>query len=807
MIEMKTYEFFPSANHLRLAVKELLPKGQEGKVERVTEALRREIKKGFKGEYAIWKEHRFAKKQDSGNDLTFQVRKVGLDLHLSISKKRPTEIPFTVQALKLDQNYYLHFFSESQDGQETVEGKKKAQPSLYLKVPKGTDPSALLPFERSLYYSVQKKDAEDVLKGVELQRKVVEKHGNALFVEAPILHRIRNNGVLEMKGAVQDGNLTTALVEDRLTVLQKIDVSLNVVKAVALLAQMDPLVIHSDIRPDHVFFNGSSARLGCFDKARTLSKEREDETYYYHASCLFNLGEISPKLDLYSLTILMADMLCPGFAACFPFFFFQNDLAKCVLDPLCTNLSGLALCKEKVSLQTARKIQELFLGKDPIKQLAIYAKSLQGSLDFAAVSEFVLECAAFQPLFEILFQTLSEEEKAKKAKEEGVDPQEILENYNIFFAEKMQQLLESAKDRALLITRFWEEKVEEEALDSLQEEASILIEQEMQVVPQHFEEFRKILPLQEDFSDKINQYLRFAKDKPFRFFFDQEDPKSLLGKVPFSGVIEKTREGLVIYAVVDSQRSFSFFIPKNPLQEKKPSVKEALYKSVCFTDRESYFQEWLQLKMRSIDEMPVIATVDMNKGILHLCYDATTLISKKDELSIKQKAKVCLDLLEAIQSLHEKDLIHEAIDLNAVLLEMKEDESVRARLCNKPKTNFEGSRVVSHGNTAHRYGLTFQETDLFSFMELADELFDKENESTIRSRMAPLQESIEKTEKRIADYLEQGGQLEEEDEQEEEITDILEQFPYPTLEELKSVFKEMLEEKKTSNDQALCMSL
>lgn len=143
------------------------------------------------------------------------------------------------------------------------------------------------------------------------------------------LCKIRNqNTVVVYDYIYENGN--TYILEENVsgtTVLETIDneklfsedetatIILEVCKALEVLHQMDPPVIHNDINPSNIMVHeDGNVKLFDFDIARTYKKERNQNTILfgieeYASPEHYGYGQSEPRTDIYCLGVTMHKML------------------------------------------------------------------------------------------------------------------------------------------------------------------------------------------------------------------------------------------------------------------------------------------------------------------------------------------------------------------------------------------------------------------------------------------------------------------------------------------------------------------
>jgi hypothetical protein len=665
--------FFPEEEHFLSSIHSLLPHAEQQTVMECASRLKEKISQAFQSQTPVELEVRFSKKEPDGLGFTVYVRR------------------------NKDEGFDCHFIPNSKDVC-VVEGEAKTKPSLFLSIPKWAHANSLAP-EQSMYSRLKPSKIDSFLQGLEIHKKVLKQWGSNQFAPIPILHEPTEKGKLGLRNPPRDESLDAAFKKN---FSSRVDSCLSIAKGVELLGKMEPAVIHGGIRLSHILLQDNLAKIMNFDLAKYSGSEQAHRDEHYFASVLSGFKKASPKSDLYSLAILIGKALIPRFMDQFQFIFGQNDLAQC-LDGSSLQLSAWASCKQKLSLEVGKKAEELFLEEDSIEEMALYAKSLKNSPDFAVFSEFVLQCAVFQSAFEIVFKALQEEEKARQHDFEGRCQKQITETYSPYSAEEIQGLLQKAKAKVDLLKGFWEGELEKEALQELQEETH-----RSQDNPMIFSSgLKKILTA--PFVEKVKDYLRFLGEKNFAFSFKENDPKGLMGQVPFSGALQKKKDGLYIYINPPTKKPMSekesyrpcsnasfLFIPNNE-SKAEYALEPCLYSHLNPSHYRFYQEE--RLSSLELDKMkadtshlafPSSPPIFDSLGKGAYLYDissSSTLDKKKKFLSTEEKITIGLDLVRAVKFLHENNLVHGLIHpKNIHLKEREQGFSVKLSDCSLLRT-------------------------------------------------------------------------------------------------------------------------
>ncbi len=677
------------------------------------------------------------------------------DQAIRLSKKDSKALPFTVQVLRTSKGFDIHFIPNSSP-ELMRKGRKKVKPSFFLHVPKSNLHLCEIPFEKSFFYRVPPRLVESVKTAQQIHRQVIETWGVACFTKAAIFHPITKNGKLEMRAIAYDGDLYHAIIYDTLGFLDRIRTCLNLAKGVELLGSMIPAVVHTDIKPDNVFLEDKLGKIGDFDEAKHPCIKNWQLGHFTQCSHLFRFGVIHPKVDLYSLGVLIGEVLSFGFEELFSFVLSQRKIAKDLLPlihPFEESLMAFSRYKKKIPIEMQEQVEKLFWGEEPLKQLALYAKSVKDTPSFRPISEFVLACSVYPFVFDILSKTLTEEQKVRNVRDRFI-LQSLLTTYCIYSAREVQQLLQKAKDQVAALTDFWEGKTDETVLEMFQSKengfAQIQIIDRSEV-KKLFEKLEVSDEYLHSFCDKIQTCLNRSGKEPFVFGFGQRKEQGFMGKIPFRGGVEKTEEGIRIYAsrlglepskgkeaYLKTQKVFFLFLPRAPSENNQPSLGTCLWNVFDKNNLNEYQQDYENvISLKSSLEEPeaffsrlFVKNLDEGKGLLHgynLLYNEL-LLFRKNALSTKQKITVCLDLVRELRDLQQQCKVHRRICSDNILLKEEEGGSIQAKLSNFSWLRRSHSKGQEHlekvfWNYLGQKGYSFLELDLYSFSFLLWELF------------------------------------------------------------------------------------
>ncbi len=657
-------------------------------------------------------------------------------------------LPFTVWVLKDAKGFNLHFIPNSKDVQVWHGHYKKVKESFFLHIPRYAKKGEIIPVEDSVCYRVQKVHVSQVEKGLSVQKEVLNSYGDTLFAPCPIAHKEKTlTGKLEMRGPRFVQDMKAAVEKGDLGFTDLIDQCLSITEGVRLLGQMNPPVVHMDLKAHNILERqmeeGFDPLIADFDRA-TYSESGDVQGSMgtsFHRSELTSWGQISPKTDLYSLAVLIAKALLPDFPKVYDLHASSPKVATLMESSFARGLLYFNRWKERVPPETANTVEELLLEKDSIKQLTKYAKTLEGQEAYASVRKFVLKHTFSTYLFPVILKALQEEENVRKQISLGRSAKELAEEFTPPSAEEFQNALMTCKEIVLEQQKFLQGEISDLSFEDPQRslgEETLSIEQIRPL-------FEKALPqelfsesLLEDFCHKINLYLKFIGDEGVDIHFKKEEKWGADCLLPFSGAIRKNKEGTTLYIISPERdeisssqkefvkkKAFSLFIPEGFATHNhfvKPSlcIQASHFSSIMHLNRYEKLYHQLPEKAKEyivkLESTPLLYSVEdfeEKAEITHAdSYDSwgqDVLASKLSELSVEQKLSVASKLLKAVSCFNEIGYLHGSISSSAVHLQFPSPETIEAKLFLLGS----GSRIHGEKNP-YRYRSPEDRKDCFS---------------------------------------------------------------------------------------------